>query len=216
MNVRQIRDTYISRKGQRLRVSLDEPEIKKFLVGLGYVWNWSKGLDGKVKDGLSVVKTSMKYDQKAQQNEYVEKYRTASSYNASAGLLFYSTNEKIPATASLGQMMFKNGMVCREKAVLTHLFLAELGIPTFVQPGTVQDGAINVEGHVWTEWVEPVSARLGTAQAYIDGTWAKVYTNYSADKFIVERLKREVFFEPINALDPEPISIALAALNSPC
>lgn len=156
----------------------------------------------------------MRYDAAAQAEGYKKKHITATKMSKNAGLLFYSSSQtEAHESSSLGYLLPKNAMVCREKAMLTHLFLAELGIPTWYQPGSVKQGERPVAGHAWAEWIEPASVRGETVEAVIDGTWGKVYTNYSYDKtFVVEKLDWKVYFEPIEVLDAAVIADAFARI----
>lgn len=152
----------------------------------------------------------MKYDKLAQAAEYKPNLTTGATMSATAGLLFYSEPGTAagPATASLGQLVYKNAMVCREKAMLTHLYLAHLGVPTIYQPGSVKVGEEEVDGHCWVEWIEPATGRNRVVEAVIDGTWGKVYTNYSYDDLVALKLEAKIYFKPMEEQSDSDIGSA--------
>lgn len=212
MNVKQLETTYISRQGQHLNINLAQPELKKWLTDILFFVDHpmarNSTLDGKIKAGLSIIAAGMKYDQLAQTAEYKPKHLTATHHSESAGLLFYSTQATEPhKSAGLGHLIHKNAMVCREKAMLTHLFLAEMGIPTRYQPGSVTVDQQAVDGHCWVEWTEPATGRNETVEAVIDGTWGKVYVDFYYDEhYVTQKLDSKVYFEPVTELDDAEIS----------
>lgn len=213
MNVRQVETTYISRMGQHLELNLADPELKKWLACMVVVANWYPNLEDKILNGAKVIKY-LAYDKIKHAAEYKNKHVTAISYSGSAGILFHSTEEVEPYdSAGLGHLVFKNAMVCREKAMLTHLFLAELGIPTQYVSGSVSTGGEAVDGHAWVEWHQSAPSRGGTAQAVIDGTWGKIYTDSSYDQFVTEQKDPATYFKPIQELDDTIVDDAFGILG---
>lgn len=213
MNVRQVETTYISRMGQHLEMNLADPELKAWLNTMTVCMRWYPQLEDKIHSGARII-TSLDYDKIKQATEYKPKHVTAASYSGSAGILFHSTQEVEPYdSAGLGHLVFKNAMVCREKAMLTHLFLAELGIPTQYVSGSVSTGGEAVDGHAWVEWHQSASSRGGTAQAVIDGTWGKIYTDFSYDEFVVNKKDPETYFEPIQEFDATIVEDAFGILG---
>ncbi|MEM6536724.1 MAG: hypothetical protein AAF668_03225 [Pseudomonadota bacterium] len=204
MNVKQVNSTYVARGGDHLNMDLKSPELKEFVQNVELVTNWCPRLSEKINGVISIVKSGLTYDKEAQQAEY--KANSVAPKQSDGNILFQEVPVK---NARLGHLLKKNALVCREKSILTHLALANLGVPTVVQPGTIIKDGDKHAGHAWVEWIEPASARGKIVHAFIDGTCGLVYTNYHYDDRIAERLESSVFFEPIVARSPEEIAVAL-------
>lgn len=217
MNVKQLKDTYVSRKGQRLKVSLADPQFKDQCKLMLTCINFSNPqLAGKLKGLLSVMRDGIKYDAGKHQEVYQPMRVTAETYSDSAGALFYSTPVQTSyPVAGLGYVLRQNGAVCREKAMYTHLMLAALGIRSHVVNGDVEDAGVR-DGHTWVTWIDPPSMRI-PGPVVIDGTWGQLFVDGAYyDKYVKGTINSDEYFQPAEGhlLDGKEVYKAFQSLSS--